>query len=143
MTSRYTPFTYQLYINDKRIFQALEHDGFGYMRFNDIFTVTEDELTMSGGRFALWSTTSQQYEVAPTIAKGYGRADAIINLIRSTVDWCANNCMGHWHMMIELRDNQTTNDNVFYVSFQQQKDADAYQVCFALNSGHYESSYVV
>lgn len=143
MTSKYTRFTYQLYVNSTQMFQALEHDGFGYVRFHDVFPVTEDELLMNGGRFALWSAAKQQYEVAPKLEKGYGRADVILNLIRSTVEWCANNCTGFWHMMIELRDNQTTHDDVFYVSFVNQQDADTYQVCFALNNGNYEPMYAV
>lgn len=123
----------------------MTHDGCGYTTFHDLFTISHDELAMNAGRFGLWSATPCQYEITPKVPPDrFTRNSKFMNLIRSTIEWNASNCENYWHITVELRDGQrASDDNIVYVSFASQRDADEYQVCFALNGGNYESHHAV
>jgi hypothetical protein len=111
-------------------------DPAGYMYMIHITDLDDNELQLNGGRFSKYHNDTLNFQSKQWNLGG----KALENHIRSTINWCHDTCTGRWHMAIETCNGNWVLPKTFIVSFDLKDDADAYDVCFALNDGVYKGN---
>lgn len=109
----------------------------GYMFMRPVMYLADNELELNAGRFALWSDKACQIVTQPFVSDDVQKE----SFIHSTIDWCADNCTARWNIELNAQSHHWHMEREMLVSFDDQRDADNYLVCFALNRGYYRGSY--